>query len=257
MSSGSRYERFCNQAYGLARSWLTPGLQNSQWAYRARLIEALQARGRWLDLGCGHDFLPPWFSADDRSLNLAGWTVAGVDLDDTSLKRHPGLTWRIHADIQQLPFRARTFDLITANMVLEHVRNPELLFREVARVLTDRGCFLIHTPNLHGYTTAFTRLLPQRLLAPLAGLLLGRRPEDVYETYYRANSQSRLQQLAAASHLTIDAFRFVDSSPQLIRVPPMMLCELLWIRSLGPAGRARHRACLLATFRKGPEPELF
>src|SRR5436190_1689026 len=79
---------------------------------------------------------------------------------------------------EALPFTDGVFDLVTANMVLEHVAEPERLFREVERVLVPGGRFLIHTPNLHGYTTAVTRLLPDALLAPLAFLLHRRQSED-------------------------------------------------------------------------------
>jgi SAM-dependent methyltransferase len=252
MCSASRYDRFCDRAYSVTRAWLAPTLRNSQHEYREALRDALGSSGRWLDLGCGHDFLPPWFSPEQRSLNLDRWDVVGIDLDPVSLHKHRGLTWRIHGDIQQLPFRDRSFDLITANMVLEHVREPEHLFREVGRILTDGGCFLVHTPNALGYTSALARLLPQRSRAPLARLLLRRDPDDVYETCYRANSESRLQQLANASQLTVERLAFVHSSPQLIRVPPLMACELAWIRRLDSPARERHRACLLASFRKGP-----
>jgi hypothetical protein len=53
-------------------------------------------------------------------------------------------------------------------MVVEH---PALLFEEIARVLRPGGRLLLHTPNATRNTTRLTRLLPGRLLAPVAGVL--------------------------------------------------------------------------------------
>jgi hypothetical protein len=109
---------------------------------------------------------------------------------------------------------------------------------------------IIHTPNVHGYTTAITRLLPERTLAPLARVLLRRRAEDVYPTYYRANSVTDLRALAGSSGLAIEACELINSSPQAVRILPLLVLELLLLRSLRSQRVERFRACLLTTLRK-------
>lgn len=250
MANASRYDRFCDRAYAVMRAWLAPTLHNSQYEYRSALLDALGSGGRWLDLGCGHDFLPPWFGDEQRRLPIEKWQTVGVDLDADALRQHKGLTWRIHSDIERLPFRDQTFDLITANMVLEHVKNPPQLFAEVSRVLAAGGRFIVHTPNAFGYTTALARLFPKNLLAPLAQLLLERDPADVYPTYYHANSAPLLEQAAAGSQLSLAALAHIHSSPQLIRVPPLMALEMGLIRLLERPRFTRYRACIIATFTK-------
>src|SRR5205085_524499 len=113
----------------------------------------------------------------------------------------------------------------TANMVIEHVKTPIRLFSEVGRVLTAGGRFIIHTPNATGYTTTLTRMIPARLRAPLAKRLMDRDTADVYATYYRANTPAALQRMAEVGGLKIEALRWVHSSPQLLRVPPLMVAE--------------------------------
>ena len=245
----SAYDRLTDRVYGRARSLIAPEVRNSQYAYAERLREALAGSGRWLDIGCGHDFLPAWLPPQQHELNLARWQSVGIDMDATALARHRGLRHRTVANGEQLPFEANSFDLITANMVVEHVADPERLFAEISRVLAPGGRVLVHTPNIHGYTTAITRRLPQPWLGPLAQALLGRKPEDVYPTYYRANSADVLSNVAAQAGLIIESCEFVNSSPQAIRIPPLMVLELLLMRSLRAPLAARYRPCLLVSLR--------
>ena len=244
------YDRLTDRCYGKARALIAPEVRNSQYAYAERLRSALAHGGRWLDIGCGHDFLPEWMSPRDRQLEVARWNVVGIDMDARALARHPALTHRFVGNGEQMPFAPNVFDLITANMVVEHVAEPARLFAEIGRILAPGGQVIVHTPNAHGYTTALTRLLPERALSPLAGALLKRKAEDVYPTYYRANSVADLRALAAGSGLAMDSCDLINSSPQAIRIPPFMVMELLLMRSLRSPHVARFRACLLATFRK-------
>jgi SAM-dependent methyltransferase len=250
MSVISAYDRLNDHVYGRARSWLAPETRNSQYAYAERLRSALEGGGRWLDIGCGHDFLPPWMHPTDRTLDLRRWCVTGIDMDAQAIARHPGLQHRVIGTGEQLPFEDHAFDLVTANMVIEHVEAPARLFAELSRILAPGGRVIIHTPNVHGYTTAITRLLPERTLAPLARVLLRRRAEDVYPTYYRANSVTDLRALAGSSGLAIEACELINSSPQAVRILPLLVLELLLLRSLRSQRVERFRACLLTTLRK-------
>jgi 2-polyprenyl-3-methyl-5-hydroxy-6-metoxy-1,4-benzoquinol methylase len=52
-------------------------------------------------------------------------------------------------------------------MVLEHVERPDLLFQEMSRVMRHGAMLLSHTPNVRGYTTALTKLIPPAFRASL------------------------------------------------------------------------------------------
>jgi SAM-dependent methyltransferase len=250
MAMISAYDRLNDRVYWKVRSVLAPEIRNSQYAYSERLRSALEGSGRWLDIGCGHAFLPSWIGAPDNTLDLRRWCVAGIDMDARAIARHPGLRHRVIGTGEQLPFADNSFDLVTANMVIEHVEAPARLFAEISRILAPGGRVIIHTPNAQGYTTAITRLFPDRALAPLARLLLGRRAEDVYPTFYRANSVKDLRRLAGSAGLAVESCELVNSSPQAIRIMPLMLIELLLLRSLRSRRAERFRACLLTILRK-------
>jgi len=236
--------------YWKTRALLMPQLENSQVEYSHRLRAALSGATRWLDVGCGHAVFPAWLSRRTSPLDLSGRMAVGLDPDRQSLARHEVLKLRVAGDAAKLPFEADSFDLVTANMVLEHVEEPASLFQEIARVLRPGGRFLVHTPNSHGYTTMLTRLVPPVLRSGLAGLLQGRHVADVYPTFYRANESSVLGRLAASAGLEIERFEFVQTSPQLMAIAPLMVGEMLIIRALRADRLSRFRACLLVDFRK-------
>ncbi len=98
-----------------------------------------------LDIGCGAGFLTHALSCED-------YDVAGIDLSEKSLevaKKHDptGRVRYFHADAYSLPFPDRSFDVVFAMDILEHVEEPERLIREASRVLKPNGLFFFHTFN--------------------------------------------------------------------------------------------------------------
>ena len=224
--------------------------RNSQFLYAETLESILPRATSWLDLGCGHQVLPDWVPADRISRLAAGLSIVGADGDLASLRQHTGIALKVAANIERLPLADRSFDLVTANMVLEHVATPGGVFAEVSRVLRPGGRFVLHTPNVQGYTTMLARTIPGGLRPRVAGILQGRRPEDVYPTHYRANSLSTLRALAAASSLQELDLRTVASSAQLFRVPVAGWLENQWLRLIARNSLSRLRPCIIGVFAK-------
>jgi SAM-dependent methyltransferase len=77
----------------------------------------------------------------------AGARVSGyVNLDLFPL---PGVD--VAADAEQLPFPSGVFQRVECDAVLEHVRCPELVMREIERVLAPGGFAHIVTPFCHPF----------------------------------------------------------------------------------------------------------
>ena len=218
--------------YWRLRKAIAPTLKYSQYLYEDVLKGYVKPNVIWLDLGCGHQILPSWRAEQEKKLVSTCAIVVGIDYDLPSLQKHPNLALRVKGNITKLPFSDDSFDLITANMVVEHLSDPETQFREISRVLKPQGVFIFHTPNASGYFTVFARMVPESLKGILIQLLDGRRQEDVFPAYYRANKEKAINRLAADCGLQVIKIRMIATDAIFGLVPPIALFELVWIRLL-------------------------
>jgi len=240
--------------YAWLRDTIAPGLRYSQHFYERRLDEVLTPEMDWLDLGCGHHILPPWRGDAERALVERCRTVTGIDYDLPSLKRHRALRRLVRGDISWLPFRQESFDVVTANMVVEHLQDPEAQFREIARVLRPGGVLVLHTPNALGYSTILSRLCPGWLKRIVIKMLDTRAPDDVFPTFYRANTPRRLATVGKNAGVPVDSVQMVASDALFAVVPPIAAIELFALRLMLKPGLRRFRIGMIAVLRK-PETE--
>ena len=105
---------------------------------RYKKISKLMQPGSLLDLGCGQ---PCESMPDGAFLQYVG---RGFGID---LKRCFGPLPFVQGDIAHLPFRSGSIDNVVAMEVLEHVQDPDAVLREIHRVLTDRGIFVMSVPR--------------------------------------------------------------------------------------------------------------
>jgi SAM-dependent methyltransferase len=106
------------------------------------------AAPRVMDLGCGRGDSVELFRSLDPQVR---WV--GVDLEHS-----PEVDERVRDDAQfvtfdgiHLPFEDGSFDLVYCKQVLEHVRHPDALIGEVARVLAPGGWFAGSTSQLEAF----------------------------------------------------------------------------------------------------------
>jgi len=251
MQAGAWLRRTLIRFYYACVRIFCPGLKNSQFAYRESLTALVKPGTRWLDLGCGHQFFPDWMSDSLRiqqDLVNASDSVIGVDAFDP--RPHSCGIRKIIANIERLPFSDNSFSLVTANMVVEHVEDPESLFREVYRVLAPGGCFLFHTPNARYFEVAIARRLPSGLLKLIAGLLDGRHSDDIFPTFYRMNRDHDIRKLSGSSGLDVRSLRHVECTAQGVMLGPLVILELMVIRLLRLRTLERFRSDLVVLLTK-------
>ena len=233
---------------------LVPELEYSQRQFERYLGPHVAAASSWLELGCGHRLLDHWSEEAERRFVAQCPMVVGLDYDFDAIRRHRSIRDRCRGDAASLPFRDAAFDLVTSNMVVEHLSDPARQFAEIARVLRPGGAFVFHTPNASSFLAPLLRFMNDDFKRVLARVLEGRIAEDVYPTHYRANRPSDIAEAAARSGFTVEDIRLVSTFPVTGRVPPAALVELLVIRLLHRPSLARYRTNLFCTLRRTGGP---
>lgn len=107
-----------------------------------------------LEIGCGAGSL--WFGREEivsrcGKLILADLSEGMLEAAKAKLGERDNIEYRI-ADIQQLPFKSDSFDIVIANAMLYHVPDLEKGIREVCRVLKKGGAFYCATFGEHNFT---------------------------------------------------------------------------------------------------------
>ena len=89
---------------------------------------------RVLEVGCGWGELARWIAADVHA------AVVAIDLSPhmVELARSNGVEAEV-ADVQELPFADRSFDVVVAAWMLYHVPDRDQAVSEIARVLRPGG----------------------------------------------------------------------------------------------------------------------
>jgi 2-polyprenyl-3-methyl-5-hydroxy-6-metoxy-1,4-benzoquinol methylase len=112
---------------------ILPQLQWNQEIWSETIRQYLTDPVRWLDAGCGWRLLGKDLEALENELVSLARIVVGVDLDFPRLRKHVNLSRRICASLDSLPFSDASFDLVTCNMVVEHLPTPFTPCEQCAR----------------------------------------------------------------------------------------------------------------------------
>jgi SAM-dependent methyltransferase len=101
-----------------------------------------------LDLGCGAGGSVDVFRARDPGVQWVGLDVPG---SPEALERTRSDAHFETFDGVSMPFEDGAFDLVYCKQVLEHVRHPQALLKQVHRVLRPGGWFAGSTSQLEPY----------------------------------------------------------------------------------------------------------
>ena len=131
-----------------------------------RVAAGIPADTRVLDAGAGECIYRPLFEgrryvSTDRGVGDAGWDYTTLDA---------------LADLERVPFRTASFDVVLCTETLEHVARPERVLSELRRVLKPGGTLALSVPFLHPVHQAphdYYRYTPYGLRHLLAGAGFG------------------------------------------------------------------------------------
>ena len=206
---------------------------------------------RWLDVGCGYQVLPFWAMPEDaqRELVREVGMLVGVDVDER-IKHHLLLTHRVEGLGGALPFRNQSFNLVTANMVIEHIDQPQKFLADIHRVLRPGGRFLFHTPNILFWVTVIGYLTPDAIKKPIIWHLEQRRAEDVFPTRYTLNTPWRIERLAAQAGFEIEELTMAGSNCIFDRLGPMGWVECFVQKGMSVFLGGRLNSNIIAVLRR-------
>lgn len=115
----------------------------NQWVYET--LMATTPTANVLDVGCGGGFLSNFLAA--KGLTVTGLDLSKESLDVAHLYDHSQCAKYVYGDAYLLPFKDHSFQAVTCMDFLEHVSKPELVLKEISRVLKPGGSFFFHTFN--------------------------------------------------------------------------------------------------------------
>ena len=121
----------------LFRWWHTNRFRKAQ-----EIVSDMEEGSIIIDLGCdGGNFT-------QRLLNYG--EVVGLDISSNFIrsgKRRVKMAHFFISDVQKLPLRHASFDLVICMEVLEHLPRPDLVVSESSRILRKSGRLLVSTPD--------------------------------------------------------------------------------------------------------------
>jgi SAM-dependent methyltransferase len=230
---------------------LLPELRSSQYPYAERVAESLHQDSVWLDLGCGHQVFADWMADEQKRAVSKARYVVGIDLDFAGMLKHPDIDDMVMGRLEALPFPDAQFDLVTANMVVEHIDEAVPVLREIARVLRPNGRFVFHTPNFESPIVSGMAKVPEWPKRFAVRLLQGRKDEDIFQTHYCFNTIGDIEKAAESVGVRITSLDLVNTSAMTVMLSPVaVFFELLYLRTLRSASRARRRTNLVGVLTK-------
>lgn len=126
---------------GLQETWQKSGLSDSRhWPIWPLLRERLPSDGKFLDIGPG---CWPTLPVEESYF---------IDISSDAMRKLGEVGGRVLVGrVENLPYQSRSFDLVCAFEILEHIEAHEEALAGIFRVLKDKGIFVLSVPLFAKY----------------------------------------------------------------------------------------------------------
>lgn len=193
--------------------------EHPEWDDSMELLTKLVARrlppnAVVLDAGCGHGN----YVIDELRHKFS--RRIGIDVSKEVMAKNRCLDETVVGNLELMPFADASFDRVLSLWVLEHLLRPALVFREIYRVLKPGGYFAFVTPNRQSLLVSLRRLIPKTVAEKAVARLYGRKEQDTFDVYYRANTRGAIRRLAAAAGFAVQELQ-TNFDPSYTSFGPM------------------------------------
>ena len=202
-----------------------------QQIYFERIEKLLKPEICWLDVGCGRQLVPKWLGGGEQieaRLCATAKLIVGIDPDFAALGDNRSCHMRLQTDSVTLPFADDSFDLVTANMVFEHVESPLQSLKEIRRVLKPGGRLLVLTPNWLDIVSLAARAIPNRWHPGIVSRVETRNRSEVYPTHFRFNRPSTVEAILRESGFAECRIELLEHPDAYAHVPVVARIEHTW-----------------------------
>lgn len=186
--------------------------------WKNKIIKSLNLGGNnFLDVGCGDGILMQNLSKKFK--------LYGVDISDYALKKalERGFCSTQVVDLNNfgdLPYDDNFFDNISCLDVLEHILEPEVIVKEIYRVLKDDGTFIVCVPNILNIYNRIKFLFGEFVDA----LDVAHTKNELFSEHIRMFSKKKLEILLQKAGFTIEkrysffTAKFTNSDSKALRI---------------------------------------
>ena len=162
--------------------------------------------GRLLDMGCGLGFFVQVVARQP------GWEAVGCEISEPAV-RHARDTLQqqvVCARLEDAPWSAASFDVITMWDVLDHILAPDPLLKRCHALLKDDGLFFLRTPNI---SIHLPRARVRKLLRGEGAAVGFLQPRDHFH-HYSPSTLRRLLERNGFSRISFLHLRPIDSDSE-------------------------------------------
>lgn len=144
--------------------------------------------------------------------------VIGIDINP-DVANNPNLDEAIISDFFKNNFEDNSFDIVIANNVVEHIKEPYDFLVEVKRILKRNGVFYFRTLNKYHYAGLISWLTPYGFHI-YYNRLLGKKEDDILPTYYKMSSVKDIDRLSKTINFKYEIKMF-EGYPGYLMINPI------------------------------------
>ena len=155
---------------------------------------------RVLDIGCGEGYVSSVLVGDNE---VFGLEIAEPAIEEAKKKGIKAFT----SNLEDIPLPDRSFDVVLALDILEHLFDPVFVLREANRVLKDEGMLIISVPNA---ANIYSRLIYTVTgeLKDAAEISEIRSPEFLFSEHIRFFSAKKIRKTLQSTGFKITIFHY-------------------------------------------------